>query len=66
LLKRQASEIEETKRLLKQLKNEEAGSDEQSFSHGSSLLTGFDYGFRSRSEGASFSGLTGGLSNSKG
>jgi hypothetical protein len=67
LLKRQASEIEDTERLLKRLKNwEETGDDEKSFSLASSLLSGFDYGFISRSEGASFSGLTGGLSNPKG
>jgi hypothetical protein len=51
---------------LKQLKNwEESVDDEQSVSRASSLLSGFDYGFSSRSEGAS-RGLTGGLSNPMG
>jgi hypothetical protein len=66
VLKRQLSDIVDTERLLKQLKNwEDSGDDEQSFSRASSLLSGFDYGFVSRSEGA-FLGLTGGLSNPMG
>jgi ubiquinol oxidase len=68
LLSRQQEEIQETQRLLNKLKaaayrdKDEALLDveeSRALSVAESILTGTDYGFRSRSEGASFSELKG-------
>lgn len=73
LLARQEADIEETKRLLSLYNNAEnaehfdvdrLGNHESTqsdlLSVASSILQGFDYGFQSRSEGASFENLKGG------
>jgi ubiquinol oxidase len=65
LLARQKSEFEETERLLKKFKapaDADPGSEDvkRSLSTAASIRSGFDYGFVSRSEGASFSELKGG------
>lgn len=66
LLKRQKSDIKDTENLLNRLKNwETTGDDEESFTRVSTILSGFDYGFRSRSDGA-YSRLSGGLKDAKG
>ena len=41
------------------------GDDEESFSRTSTVLSGFDYGFSCRSDGA-YSSLSGGLKDAKG
>jgi len=63
LLQRQKSELQETETLLSELRNEDGRSqleDEEVSSLAKSMLSGVDYGFRSRSEGAA-SGLAGGF-----
>jgi ubiquinol oxidase len=67
LLARQKSEVEETERLLERFTSPtdtNPGSDvvkrSLSTSTAASIMSGFDYGFVSRSEGASFSELKGG------
>lgn len=66
LLKRQKSDVKDTENLLNRLKNwETTGDDEESFSRTSTVLSGFDYGFSCRSDGA-YSSLSGGLKDAKG
>lgn len=68
LLKRQEAEMEETKRLMKLYEAADGSSmnatlyseNDDFMSVASSLMKGFDYGFVSRSEGASFKNLKGG------
>lgn len=71
LLKRQETELEETKRLLELYQTLENGNtminatedgveNSDFMSIAATLMKGFDYGFISRSEGASFSELKGG------
>jgi ubiquinol oxidase len=61
LLAKQKSEVEETERLLEKFKfpTSDPGSEnaKRSLSTAASIQSGFDYGFVSRSEGASFSDL---------
>jgi hypothetical protein len=67
LLARQKSEVQETERLLKRLNSTLLGADNdeededisRSLSTAASIISGFDYGFKSRSEGAKFSDLKG-------
>lgn len=65
LLDRQKAEIQETERLLRRFKSVSDNADEtdgdinRSLSLASSIMSGVDYGFVSRSEGATFSELRG-------
>lgn len=65
LLDRQQAEVEETQLLLKQLQKMNL-EDEKTSNRAASVLSGVDYGFVSRSEGASFKELRGGLANATG
>lgn len=64
LLERQKDEVEETERLIKRLERaqgqlnlEKDGENDEILSTATSILSGFDYGFRSRSEGPSLAEL---------
>ena len=65
LLARQLSEVKETERMLQRFSNQEGniaqGDDERIEGLATSILSGVDYGFVSRSEGASFGKLNGGF-----
>jgi ubiquinol oxidase len=63
LLERQREEVADSEALLKQLKDFHIGSEEMS-KRAASVLSGVDYGFISRSEGAVFTNIQGGLANS--
>jgi hypothetical protein len=65
LLVRQQAEVKDTQLLLKQLQKMNI-EDEKTSNRAASVLSGVDYGFVSRSEGASFKGLHGGLVNATG
>jgi len=62
LLERQKEEVEDTETLLRQLQSMDLADEEMS-NRAASVLSGVDYGFVSRSEGAAFESLQGGLSN---
>jgi hypothetical protein len=72
LLERQKAEILETERLLRRFKSSSENLDEsdgdinRSLSLASSIMSGVDYGFVSRSEGATFSELKGGFAGEYG
>ena len=64
LLARQQAEVEDTETLLQQLREMDLGqADEETMNRAASVLSGVDYGFVSRSEGASFEKLHGGIYN---
>lgn len=64
LLDRQKAEVEDTQTLLTQLKKLDLGkADAQTMNRAASVLSGVDYGFVSRSEGAAFDKLHGGIYN---
>lgn len=63
LLERQKDEVEDTEALLKQLQSFSLEGDGEMTKRAASVLSGVDYGFISRSEGAAFEKLHGGLAN---